>query len=133
MEKLKCKCGGVLSYAVGDTIQSGVYHWYLSSHCCSCGCATEVDGNGIEDVPADVQQAIIEKYGEWEILAKGQFSKINYLMKKLFENYNIGVIVEDTLTVCKGTKSQTLWIKNQLIEKGISELALVVAEMAAQG
>lgn len=126
VDKLKCKCGDNLSYTVGDTVQSGIYRWYVSSHCCSCGYAVEVDGTGIEDVPPDVQQAIIEKNGEWELLAKSQLSKIKYLMVKLYENNNIDFIAENTLRVYRGTKSQVLWIKKQLIEKGISELAFEI-------
>lgn len=126
MDKINCECGNTLSYTVGDTVQSGVYRWYLSSHCNKCGSTTELDGCGIEDIPTVVQQTIIEKYGEWEVLAKSQISKINYLMKKLLEIYETDIVTKNTLTVYRGTKNQALWIKSQLIQKGISESAIEI-------
>lgn len=130
MDNLLCDCGSNFRCKAGDTIQSGAYRWYVSSYCNCCGRAIEVDGIGVEDIPADVQQEIIKEYGEWEILAKNQFSKVNYLMKKLFECYASDPIGESTQIVYKGTRNQAVFIKNCLIERGISELNLEIRRSA---
>lgn len=130
MDNLLCNCGSIFRCKVGDTIQSGIYRWYMSSYCNRCGNAIEMDGIGVEDIPADVQQEMIKEYGEWEVLAKNQFSKVNYLMKKLFECYASDPIGESTQIVYKGTRNQAVFIKNCLIERGISELNLEIRRSA---
>lgn len=127
-DKLNCKCGGILSCTVGDTVQNGVYRWHLSSYCYQCGNATEVDGCGIEDIPGVVQQAIIEKCGEWEILAKDKIPSISYLLKRILRNFDSDVVVKNAPTVYRGTKNQVLWVKKQLLQKGISESAIEIKE-----
>ena len=90
-----------------------------------------MDGTGVEDIPADVQQEIIKEYGMWEILAKNQISKINYLMKKLLESYTAESIEENACIVYKGTRNQAFFIKSCLIERGISELNLEIRRSAS--
>lgn len=131
MNGLICKCGSILRYKVGDTIQNGAYRWHISTYCCNCGSATEIDGTGFEDIPTEVRQEIIGEYGEWEILAASQLSKINYLMKKLLVNCNITTKSGNPFMIYRGTKNQVFWVKGQLIEKGIPESALLVQPLSS--
>ena len=59
----KCKCGKNRSVNVGEHIRDGKYSWYISSHCEYCGETFEMDGNGIFDIPYDVEQEIIKRVG----------------------------------------------------------------------
>ena len=115
---------------MGGTIQNGVYRWHISIYCCNCGSATEIDGAGFEDISAKVRQEIIGKYGEREILASSQLSKINYLMKKLLVNCKIAAKSGNPFMIYRGTKTPIYWLKGQFIEKGIPESALLVQPLS---
>ena len=122
-EKLmeKCRCGKEISINVGDHIQDGKYFWHVSSHCEYCGEASEVDGHGIFDIPYDIQQEIINRDGEWLIIARTSIAKLNFLLRKiLYNEYNIKNIHKENV-VYSGTQNQVNWVKDKLIAKGISE------------
>lgn len=115
----RCTCGGTCNLNVGDSIQSGVYRWYISYHCSKCNKNTEIDGCGIDTIPDDVQEMIIDQEGEWGLRSSVNKIKIKFLLKKLLEDYNKIILQEDFLRF--GTKNQLQWIKNKLVEKGIAE------------
>lgn len=122
----KCKCGKEISLDVGDYIQNEEYLWHISSHCKYCGDAFEIDGHGIFDIPDDAEQEIINKSGEWSIVAKGSLTKINFLLKRIINiEYNIEDLQKEKV-IYTGTQNQVNWVKSRLIEKGISEKKIVI-------
>ena len=119
--KTKCKCGKNISINVGDSIQDGAYLWYISYHCEYCGETVEMDGHGIFDIPYNVKQEILDRNGEWCIIARGFNAKIRFLLKNIiYDEYNIKNIHKENV-VYVGTQNQVKWVKYKLIEKGIDE------------
>ena len=115
----KCECGSPIYINVGESIQDGIFRWYVSYHCNNCGKNIEMDGKGIESIPKDIQSLIIDENGLWELKSANNKAKTKYLIKKLLGDYG-------SLDFCKedsycGTKNHVKWIKNKLIEKGIFE------------
>lgn len=122
----KCKCGKEISINVGDYIQDGEYLWHISSHCEYCGETFEMDGHGIFDIPYDIREEIINRNGEWLIVASNSIAKIRFLLKKiLYDEYNIDNIQKENV-IYTGTQNQVKWVKDKLIEKGISEKEMEV-------
>lgn len=122
----KCKCGKEISINVGDYIQDGEYLWHISSHCEYCGETFEMDGHGIFDIPYDIRKEIINRNGEWLIVASNSIAKIRFLLKKiLYDEYNIDNIQKENV-IYTGTQNQVKWVKDKLIEKGISEKEMEV-------
>lgn len=123
----KCICGSEFNMSVGDSILGDVYRWYASCHCNKCGRNIEMDGNGIDSIPDDIKALIIEERGNWGLRTSANILKIRYLLTKLVENYNDLVFRED-FVYC-GTENQIRWIKNRLVEKGITEIDLEVSRI----
>ncbi|MDE5597820.1 MAG: hypothetical protein K2J04_08305 [Lachnospiraceae bacterium] len=122
----KCKCGKNRIINVGDCIRDGKYSWYMSSHCEYCGETFEMDGYGIFDIPYDVEREIIKRDGEWSIIAKGSVAKINFTLKKILNNKYYIENVHKGNVIYTGTQEQVKWVKDRLIEKGISEKELEI-------
>ncbi len=80
--------GGTCYLNVGYSIQNGVYRWYISCHCSKCSKNTEIDGCGIDTIPDDVQEMIIDQEGEWGLGSSVNKIKIKFLLK----NY-LGTII----------------------------------------
>lgn len=123
----KCICGREFcEIDVGDGIREGVYRWYFSCRCDVCKNNLEVDGVGIEDVPAYVQSRMIVNEGEWGIYSSTNRVKIKYLVNKILKSNskecNDGFVYS-------GTQNQIRWIKDKLIEKGIDEKDLLIKEL----
>lgn len=122
----KCACGSVLHTDAGDSIQYGVYRWYVSRHCDECGENTEMDGCGIDSIPDDIKAFIIEKEGEWRLEGSTGKAKIKHIMDKLFQCGNIVFHGDSFFT---GTRNQVKWLKNKLTEKGIAEGDLIIKKV----
>ena len=77
-----------------------------------------MDGQGILDIPYDIKQEIINRDGEWSIVAKTSVAKINFLLKKkLYNEYNVKNFHEANVAY-SGTQNQVNWVKDKLIAKG---------------
>lgn len=112
----------------GDSIQDGVYRWYATYHCSQCGLETEVDGTGI-DLPPEIQDFILEYEGEWKIeAAKGHAASVSYLLGKILKNYQLPGIAKASGNqgmAYYGTRNQARWIKEKMIQSGMSEQDLI--------
>lgn len=122
--KIKCTCGAAIDVNAGDTVFNDIYRWSLSYHCDKCGSATEVDGVGIEDLPSDVKQIIIKKFGEWVLFSPNRV-KIKYVLSKLSLANNIEICDSGSEIIVKGTENELRWIAIQLKEKKITDFQIV--------
>lgn len=123
----KCTCGETCYFNVGDGIQNGVYRWYVSCHCNNCNENAEMDGCGIDTVPDDIHEMIIDAEGKWGLKSSANKTKIKYLLKKLLGNCNEIIFQENFFYF--GTQNQLQWVKNKLVEKGIAESDLEICKI----
>lgn len=114
----RCSCGGDFAIDVGDSLQKDVFRWYASFHCNKCGNSVEMDGSGIDSIPADIKEQIIQTEGIFGLRILDNKAKACYLMKKILMDYDVLAINENYI-YC-GTHNQVRWVKGQLIAKGMS-------------
>lgn len=123
----KCTCGSSMCINIGESIQGGIFRWYVSYHCNNCGKNIEMDGSGVESIPKDIQALIIEQKGRWGLKSLSSEIKIKYLLRKILENYGNLDLPKDIL-YC-GTQNQVKWLKSKLIEKGVAEKDLQIKRL----
>lgn len=114
----RCLCGGDFAIDVGDSLQKDVFRWYASFHCNKCGNSIEMDGSGIDSIPVDIKEQIIQKEGVFGLRILDNKAKANYLMKKILVDHDVSAINGDYI-YC-GTHNQVWWVKGQLIARGMS-------------
>ena len=54
----KCTCGSSMCINIGESIQGGIFRWYVSYHCNNCGKNIEMDGSGVESIPKDMRSRV---------------------------------------------------------------------------
>jgi len=104
---------------VGDTIQNDMFRWYASYQYSGCEKNVEIDGYGIDTIPDDIKMLIMEKEGKWELSSSVNKVKMKYLLNKILKNYDNSTFPNNVFYY--GTLNQVTWIKNKLVEKGITK------------
>lgn len=120
----KCKCGGTFCIDAGDSIIDGRFRWYVSYHCHHCKTDIEMDGDGMDTIPDDIKELIVQRKGRWGLSCSSSDLKIKYLLKKILKNYDHLNLPKDILYY--GTQNQVKWVKSKLMKKGISEDRLII-------
>lgn len=118
-----CSCGTTSLAEVGQSFISGRLKWYLSFRCPCCGKANEVDG--MEDIPIEIRDAILQQEGEWGLVIEGS-NKASSVLAILRRELNLSLNEIARLRklipgiVLTGTKTEMEKLKEVLSINNIS-------------
>lgn len=125
--KIKRKCEFCEAPVVLDADQTSIdgrLSWYYSSHCSNCDSRVEFDDTGTP--PDEFRDAIIETDGLWELHVDDQTIGKAAIVKTLRGNLGWS-LAEAAQALAKapgpmytGTKTETEWLQQQLLDDKIS-------------